>query len=179
MKVSHSNKQIKSHTIVPCYEEQINTDYLSQITGFKKISDFKGESGELYSLIHPETAKKIILIGLGKKSKSDHCGQAIRKAVFFNLKLDGALTIYADHLDTKTLEQVAYGAALAFYNINIYKESKEEKKLGEVKIFASLKDAADVIKKGTIMAQSTSNAMDLINLPSNIILHSRLCCKIR
>lgn len=168
MKVSHSNKHVKSHTIVPCYEEQVNTDYLAQHTGFKKINDFKGEAGEMYSIMHPETAKKVILIGLGKKSKNEHCGQAIRKAVFFNLKLDGGLTIFADHLEAKALEQVAYGAALAFYNVHMFKESKEEKKLDEVKIFTSLKSAADAIKKGAVMAHSTSNAMDLINLPSNI-----------
>lgn len=168
MKVIYSNKQIKSHIIVPCFEEQINTDFITQQTGFKKVSDFKGEFGELYSLIHPDTAKKIILIGIGKKSKNEHCGQAIRKAVFFNLKLDGPLTIYADHLEAKMLEQVAYGAALAFYNLNIYKEPKDEKKLDEVKIYSSLKGAVDHIKQGTIMANSTRNAMDLVNLPSNI-----------
>ncbi len=168
MKVNHTNKLIKVHTIIPCYEEDLSALFLSQHTGFEKIEDFKAELGEPYSLLNSVTNKKVFLIGLGKKARSENISQSIRKAVFFNLRLDGAIQIFADHLDDKTLEQLAYGAALAFYNINKFKETEEAKKIEGVKIYTTNPKASAIIKKSGLIAESSMNAMDLVNLPSNI-----------
>ncbi len=168
MKVSHTSKPIKTHTIVPCYEEDLNAAFIVEHTGFKKLTDFKADCGELYTLMHAATNKKIILLGLGKKAKNENISQCVRKAVFLNLKLDGVLLIHADHLDSTALEQLAYGAELAFYNIHKFKEPTDDNRISAVKIYTQNAGASVAINKSKLLATSTMNAMDLVNLPSNI-----------
>jgi leucyl aminopeptidase len=168
MKISYTDKLLKTHTIIPCYEEELNANFLFEHTGFKNIKEFKAELGEIYSLISATSNKKVILVGLGKKAKNENNSQSIRKAVFFNLKLDGILQIHAAHLDLKAIEQLVYGASLAYYNINKFKETSEDQKTAEVRIYTQKEGAIGIINKGKLLASSTMNAMDLVNLPSNI-----------
>jgi leucyl aminopeptidase len=168
MILSSTNKISKNHTIIPCYEEDLSPSFLFDHTGFKKITEFKAEFGESYTLIHPIMLKKIILVGLGKKAKNENICNPIRKAIFSHLKLDGILQINADHLDEKPLEQLAFGTSLALYNINKFKSKVEETKLESIRIFATNKSAKSCIDYAINLAESTMNAMDLVNMPSNI-----------
>ncbi len=168
MKISISKKLLKTHTIVPCYENEVNSKFLFEKTGFKNIKEFKGELNEVYCLLHAENGKKIILLGLGKKDKKENIIQCIRKAVAQNQKLEGILQIDTANIEDNYLEQIIYGAQLASYNLNKFKEVKNVNQVEEIRIFSNNPQANEIAEKTISKALTTINVMDLVNMPSNI-----------
>ena len=162
--------QLEQHTILPCYEDDINDQFFLKHTGFSKINDFKADSGEVYSLLHQKSGKKIVLAGLGKKLKNEHIYTVIRKAAINVQNIGGTTQIIGSHLDDHAFEQLVYASRISMYQINKFKEDQNGKSRSFHLIIVG-KDVKQksIYDKAIIMADSTMNVMDLVNLPPNVV----------
>ncbi len=147
--------------------------------------DFKGKEGEtlLIYTLGKIPAKKILLLGLGKKEdfKIDAIRKVIGKAVKqLEKSKTGTAAVLPVGLDKnispETVAQcIVEGAMLASYKFNKYKTGDEDKEnnLKELYIVNTDNSMADDmhegIKIGKALADGTIIARDLINEPSNIV----------
>lgn len=161
-------KEEKAHQLIPVFESDIKDGTLKKLTKIELIPDFKAEYCEIYSILNPKTGSKIILVGLGNKSKSENISAAIRKAVFNNRKLAGKIEINLTRFNDDISDQVIIGATLGTYNLTVFKQVEKKKEINAIHFVIDAKEKKELIKKSSIQAKSMMNVMDLVNKPSNL-----------
>jgi leucyl aminopeptidase len=154
----------KNHVIIPSYKD----DYIvaKRLTGLKELIGFTGDNGEVMSIQLGE--RKIMIVGLGLKSKKEPYVNHIRRVLFQNLKISGKIDIVTDHLEANVSYEIALGCTLSKYQLDKFKVQKTEPKLKEVNIISKDKLFPSAYTKAKDIGESMMNVMDLVNLPSNI-----------
>jgi len=148
----------------------------------RKRGEFKGDVDEVAVLPAGKrtAAKRIILVGLGKRSdfstgaNAKFAGLAVRAAARRNLSSVAlALPESARGDDRETGELIAEGATMAAFDPAPYK-TKREKLIGVVKSVTLIApDAASVAElkkgavRGTILGEMANAAREMVNAPSN------------
>ncbi len=160
------NKALQnSHQISVLFKDDINDDRIQEVCGIKKLEGFECEAGEINAFVNEDGYKNII-VGLGLKNKNPNIETIVRKAIFHNLKINGNLQISLDEIDSTYHLQVLMGSVLANYKLN--KSAKDTTNLKKIIFISSNKSSKELLQKATILAESMSNVMDLVNAPSNI-----------
>lgn len=150
--------------------------------------NFKGETGQTM-LVHTQgkvPAKKVILVGLGKKEEFDLnavrkvAASAAKKAEAVEAKKVASVLHGAGRLDGQDCAQaLVEGTILGCYKFTKYKSEdkgrsgikelaiveKDEKKIGPIR---------RGISRGEIIAEATNYARDLINEPASVMTPSAL-----
>ena len=149
--------------------------------------EFTGEYGQTYLL--PTAGKlnadKVLLIGMGEKSEFtfDKLRVAIAKAVQKcdtmknNKKV--AIRIFEDFNLLKEAQIVAEDSIIGTYDFDKYKTKKNENPIEELIIStpSRLEEVEKAVRKGEIIANSTSFTRDLINEPAAVITPETLSNK--
>ncbi len=154
-----------------------------------KDGEFKGKANQT-SLIHTigeMPAKRVLLVGLGKKKefKIDKVRQASGIASAYLRRIgikkittallgDGISGVSASDL----AQAITEGSILALYQFNDYKtQNLDEIKVVEELIIVADHDLDQIdkgAKRGKIVAESTNLARDLVNHPSNHVTPTRM-----
>ena len=165
---------------------------IQQIETVFSQKDFKGELAETYLLypVNKQLPQRILLIGLGEKKDFswEKYRQIVAKAT---RRLDGTqahsvvLALpeekqWHDFNALKGVREAAQTILLARYKFDHYRHAtkKEEKPIKPVLLYLTRGGnktlLEEEIEKGVIIAQSTNDARDLINHPSNYMTPTRL-----
>lgn len=161
--------------------------------GFKMIVEqyvnaklFSGKKEEVYSFTsfdaHIEKPVQIVLLGLGEKEKLNNeivmnsFGKAIRKMQ--ELKVNAPVILLENVLELKNIEYMLKSMKamyLAEYTFEKYNTVEDKtKRLEDVTLFTTFKDAGKCLKRAEIFAENTILARDLVNEPSNVIKPANL-----
>jgi leucyl aminopeptidase len=171
--------------IVPVFEGAASFNDYSYGAKIKKLfekGDFEGKPGQ--SLVVPANgavgAKRVVLLGLGKRAKAT--AQAFGEALAGFFRGNGKLKHVAIALESvkgmkKTDAQqlgrwAAEGVLLGGYNFDVLITNKDKKKPGAAKITLAGAPQAQLKKGvayGSATAEYTAHARDLVNEPSNRI----------
>jgi leucyl aminopeptidase len=141
---------------------------------------FKGETKEIFCIFSPKLNRNIFLLGLGEKPTSADILAAFRSFSFqMRKRLTGHLTIsfseiaHLQSLETLTELAVA-GISQGAYSIPHYKTENQPAQHPlrdpEAVLFIVSKQAKleSALIRSNIIAESQSNALDLINAPANV-----------
>ncbi|HSA58449.1 MAG TPA: leucyl aminopeptidase [bacterium] len=153
-----------------------------------KTEELKGKAGETRSVstLGKIPAANVLLIGLGDPSDGPQAAETLRKAAARLVKNGNRLRAKtvaledADPCRKKAAaplrgQAVAEGAVLASYSFDVYKKPNAKKTVQNIVVLTP--DATRVaagFRKGTIYAESTNFARDLINLPANDMTPRRM-----
>ncbi len=158
-----------------------------------KTEELKGKAGEtrLVSTLGKIPAANVLLIGMGEPTDAHQASETLRKAAARLVKHGNRV-----HAKTVALEDadpcrkkasapvrgqaVAEGAILASYSFDAYKKPGPKKTVQNVAVLTP--DASKIaagFRKGTVYAECTNFARDLINLPANDMTPRRMAQEAR
>ncbi|MDP2649722.1 MAG: leucyl aminopeptidase [bacterium] len=146
------------------------------------FEDFKAKPGEVfaYNSFNSLLAPKVFVLGLGQKEKFDHnkfretLGKFVQSTKKINSIALAPLLSAEINFDMQTQSKVITEAfLLGTYKFNRYKKPKAEKQLETVILAEPNKNLQlkmkEGIRLGTIFAQATKLARDLVNEPSAVV----------
>jgi len=141
------------------------------IAPFITNKDFKGKLNETFLIptFNKIAAKKVLLIGLGKKKdfKTDNMRQAAATGTIFARESDAkTFTIFLD--TAKFAQEVSEGAFLSSYQFNKFISDKEKKKQLETLEISCSQNINSQVQTGKKLAESANYARSLADLPANI-----------
>ena len=145
----------------------VNTAWLTEL---KTSGEFAGKTGEIAISHLPSgfTAKRLVLIGGGKRDKFD--GSALRRTVGSSvrtLKAKGVKKL-AWVLATGDAEAAVEGALLGDFECDHHKSTKESKFLDTFILIAPESNRA-AVNRAVILAESQNFTRELVNEPANIL----------
>jgi len=138
-----------------------------------KAGDFAGETDQVAQLCGDGQAKRMFLVGLGKKAETST--ESVRRAssiaageaVALKLK---ELSVVADNGVDGEPSAAAEGAALGMYDYDKYKKKKAKKlALLNVVFSGNLAKANAEARKAVTIAEGTNMARDWTNEPSDVL----------
>lgn len=164
-------------------EKKLDEALDREISQLIKTEEFKGESGELklITTLNKIPAKKILLIGLGKKKEFNL--EKLRRAASASAKYIRDLnlknfttTLHSVVLDRITLDKakaVIEGTLLGLYQFTQFKTEKE--KIKQIELMTILDNSEknrriinEAIKTSSIIAEAVNYTRDLVNMPAGI-----------
>ena len=178
--------QKSNFLILGVYEDKevknVPEDIQKIISYYKSEEKFKGTWDELsYFTLGAEVGlREVLLLGLGKEKELS--SEKIRKILGKGIKT--AKEYKANSVDLLIFENsevclkrivkaMVEGILLSNYNFNKYKSEKKKICLEEVNLVYHgedrLEDAKEALEEGTILAESTIIARDLVNEPANVL----------
>lgn len=145
--------------------------YLTKNREFFKV-------GKIANLTYVEgkNLQQIFVVGCGEGKECT--SQNFRKnagevARFIQKQGVKNILLYAPILNNpvrgKHLQAIVEGMYLGAYDFSEFKSAPKKKDVITVNIQTTIKDAADIIKKATIIAESVCFARNLINRPGNVV----------
>lgn len=128
---------------------------------------FEGKFGETYLLptYGQEKARKVLVLGLGKKSgfNPNKMREAAAKAIKKAMQIEAKTVAFAlDGIEFDYSEQFAMGVLIADYTFDKYKSEKKDKKVKEVFVEAN----EGLVKKSEKIAAAMAFARNLANEPA-------------
>ncbi|ALA56619.1 leucyl aminopeptidase [Nitrospira moscoviensis] len=151
--------------------------------------EFEGKANEVM-LVHTQgrvPAKRIILVGLGKKKDLglDHIRQALghaakrvrqAKAGSFTVALPSVTPRGSSPIDVG--QAMAEGAILGTYQFTVYRSEPANREIGSMTILAPQKAQTrpliEGIRRGVATAEATVFVRDLCNHPSNVMTPTKI-----
>lgn len=158
--------------IIPFFEDEVPTgtkyyDAGNRIVEITKKADFKGIKMEVLETFNPESGRKDIAIGLGKKKEFDR--ETLRrayslafKAVKTSPKKLLAVIIPGLEPDIETKE-IVFTLTLTSYDFDRFKKEKNKTKIEKVLVLTNSDES--VIKEAKIVADAVNFTRDVANLP--------------
>ena len=152
--------------------------------------DFRGKKGEVV-VVYPHkeiAAKRVIIVGLGKREAFDVEGVrqasavAIKRAVDINAK-NVATIVHGAGIDgfpvNLSAQATTEGALLALYRFTASKQDhEEERKLESIRIVEADESKISDIKEGVRIAEAVVSGVyltrDLVNMPPNVATPTKL-----
>jgi len=163
--------------------KELNPELDKEISGAIKKGAFKNERLEFfYTKMHNSAYKKIIIVNLGSKNEAEP--ETLRRAMSIAVKattkskLETFTTNIAEMLreETKISDEdlgraLSEGLVLSNYTFEKYLSNKKMSFIKEVSVQWTKKSDkfSKGVKQGTIIANATNFAKDLVNEPSNIV----------
>ena len=175
IKVVDNAKAIEADILVVNKFEDENTS--SELANKYAVGqdNFKGKFGETYLLptYGQEIYKKVLVLGLGKKSEfcPNKMREAIAKSVKKAMQMEAKTVAFSlDGIEFDYSEQFAMGALIADYAFDKYKSEKKDNKVKEVYVQAN----AENIKKAEKIASAMAFARNLANEPAQFATPAEL-----
>ncbi len=142
-----------------------------------KALSFGGKRGEV-AVLPGEAFKRVIYVGLGKKSEVD--SEAVRLAAAKGIRKAGELKakkvvcelLGVDKLKEKGAKATAEGLIIGSYRFDKYKKDKKEEI--ERLTVAGQKEFKEAFELGRVLAEATNFARELVNEPGNVITPEKL-----
>ena len=144
-----------------------------------KALSFEGKKGQVAVLPGEGAFKRIIFVGLGKKSELNPdavrlaAAKGVKKAKELSAKRVVCELLGVEKLKGKAAQAVAEGLILGHYEFNKYKKEEERKEVERV-IVAGEKEFKEDFDRGRVLAEATNFARDLVNEPGNVITPEEL-----
>ena len=142
-----------------------------------KALSFGGKRGEV-AVLPGEAFKRVIFVGLGKKSEVDSeavrlaAAKGIRKARELKAKKVVCELLGVDKLKEKGAKATAEGLIIGSYRFDKYKKDKEE---GIERLtVAGQKEFKEAFELGRVLAEATNFTRELVNEPGNVITPEKL-----
>jgi leucyl aminopeptidase len=153
-----------------------------------KSEELKGKAGEtrLVSTLGKIPPANVLLIGLGEPADGPQAAETLRKAAARLVKNGNRLRSKAVALEDADParkkaaaavrgQAIAEGAVLASYSFDAYKKSNNKKTVRDFTVLTSeASKVAAGFRKGTVYAEATNFARDLVNLPANDMTPRRM-----
>jgi len=197
MRIALFTKQIKELKtdclIYSCYEENIeeleifNEQTNGLIAHILHNKEFIGKINQIYSLRLNGNIKRLILLGLGKRTEftTKKAREAIAKAVTYARDQDIkelSVHVFNDLHPQESANLIVEASRLSLYNFNHYKtQNKNEQK--EITAFTLVADQNNFIevdkgiRNALILTEAVNIARDLGNHPGNIATPSYIAKK--
>jgi len=143
-----------------------------------KALSFEGKRGQVAVLPSEGAFKRVIYVGLGKKSELSPdairvaSAAGVKKAAELGAKRVVCELLGGDKLKEKAAQAVAEGLILGSYSFKKYKS--DEKKEVERLIVAGKGEYKGSFEKGRILAEATNFTRDIVNEPGNVITPEEL-----
>lgn len=175
IRVVDNAKAIESDILVVSkFEDENTTSELANKYAVEQ-DNFKGKFGETYLLptYGQEIYKKVLVLGLGKKSEfcSNKMREAVAKAIKKAMQMEAKTVAFSlDGIEFDYSEQFAMGALIADYSFDKYKTEKKDNKVKEVYVQAN----ADNVKKAEKIASAMAFTRNLANEPAQFATPTEL-----
>ena len=175
IRVVDNAKAIESDILVVSkFEDENTTSELANKYAVEQ-DNFKGKFGETYLLptYGQEIYKKVLVLGLGKKSEfcPNKMREAVAKAVKKAMQMEAKTVAFSlDGIEFDYSEQFAMGALIADYSFDKYKTEKKDNKVKEVYVQAN----ADNVKKAERIASAMAFTRNLANEPAQFATPTEL-----
>lgn len=171
--ISDAKTQECDVLIVNMFEGKKTTEDIANKYALEE-DKFEGKFGTTYLLptYGQQPARKILVIGFGKKEEfnPDKLRQAVAKSIKKAMQIE-AKTVAFDlqDIDFDYAEQFTYGAKIADYSFDKYK-NKKDKKVETVYINAT----KDLVEKADIITKAMKLTRDLANEPAQYATPTKL-----
>jgi leucyl aminopeptidase len=134
-----------------------------------KKSGFSGGKGESFDIFDAKLGKRILLVGLGKKSEMN--SETLRRAfsaAFNSIKTTpkGVVQVLLPGLSPEESKEVAFAIALTSYDFDKFRKEKNKAKVEKVLI--STTSSEGTINEGKVVAEAINFTRDIANLPPSI-----------
>lgn len=175
IRVVDNAKAIESDILVVSkFEDENTTSELANKYAVEQ-DNFKGKFGETYLLptYGQEIYKKVLVLGLGKKSEfcPNKMREAVAKAIKKAMQMEAKTVAFSlDGIEFDYSEQFAMGALIADYSFDKYKTEKKDNKVKEVYVQAN----ADNVKKAEKIASAMAFTRNLANEPAQFATPTEL-----
>lgn len=139
-----------------------------------KSFDFRGKSGESLVLEGTDKIKRIVLIGMGKKSKmsADKVRGALDQAVKNANRLRVGSLVSAVPVADRYLPNAVEGALLSSYQYSGFYQKEDKDKLHTLKkldFVTAGKTVNKIVTEAKALFSAVNRSKDLVNTPSNIV----------
>lgn len=130
---------------------------------------FKGKYKDIAILPVEGNFRTVVVLGLGKKSEYnlEKLRVMYSKAFVTARKMNPGsviLTVTGISDDGREAYELSYVSRITGYSFEEFKSEKEEKKIGEIRIFTE-QDNSSEVRKGDITGQGTNLTRDVANMP--------------
>ncbi len=173
-KFSENDSSRVTAIIAPIYQDYVppDTTKLNQKTSIvstAKKSGFSGSIDETFDSFDLKIGKRVVLLGLGKKSECDL--EKLRRAyssAFNSLKSlpKGVVQILLPGILSDEAKEVTFAVALTAYDFDKYRKEKNKTRVESVLI--STKSSGAPIEEGKAIADAVNYTRDIANLPPSI-----------
>jgi leucyl aminopeptidase len=175
IRVVENSKSIECDLLVVNKFEESNTTNAIANTYAVRQDNFEGKLGETY-LLHTygqEPARKILIIGFGKKEKfnPNKLREVVAKSIKKAMQIEAKTVAFDfDGVEFDYSEQFAMGALIADYTFDKYKTEKKDKHVQTVYVEAN----EGLIRKAEKIASAMAFARNLANEPAQFATPSEL-----
>jgi leucyl aminopeptidase len=171
--ISDTKQQQCDILVVNLFEGEKTTEELANKYAIEE-DKFEGKFGSTYLLqtYGKQPARKILILGLGKKSEfnpnklREATSKAIKKAMAMEAK---TVTFDFNNIDFDYSEQFTYGALIADYSFDKYK-TKKDKKIDVVYVKAT----KEIVERSEKVCQAMKLTRDLANEPAQYSTPTKL-----
>lgn len=161
------------HIILPFFQDEVDYQLISDITGIKGQPDFQGKFKQINTLPNVEGTKMIYLVGLGTSKERSEAQEAFR---WISHKRNHAwkesITLYLHHLNDDLLYDAIYGLVLSKYQIGTHKtEKKKQNDFLDSKLACNVyaQSYSQPLAEEARAAAKTVNAVKaLVDAPGNV-----------
>lgn len=175
MKVIQQVNDLSSarHIILPFYQNEVDYQLISELTGIQGQPDFQGKFKQINTLPHVKGESILYLVGLGTSKDASLAHDAFRWISHKrNHTWKETITLYLDHLNHHLLFEAIYGLVLSKYQIGQHKTNgkKDNDFLNnkvQCNVYAQSFDQA-VADEARATAKTVNAIKKLVDTPSNI-----------
>ena len=174
--LKYSSNQSKDVTaiIAPAFEDSVpqqtkSLDKETSVISTGHKQGFSGKKGETFDIFNPNTGKRIMLIGLGKKGDlSDETLRRAYSSAFSSLKSlpNGVLQVLLPDVLPGETKEVTFAIALAAYEFDRYRNEKNRIRIKKVLI--ATKSPEGTIREAKVVADAVNFTRDIANLPPSV-----------
>lgn len=162
-----------AHIILPFFQDAVDYQLITDITGIKGQPDFQGKFKQINTLPNVEGTKTLYLVGLGTSKDRSLAYEAFR---WISHKRNHAwkefMTIYLQHLNDDLLYDAIYGLVLSKYQIGTHKtDEKKQNDFLDSKLTCNIyaKSFNQSVAEEAKAAAKTVNAVKaLVDAPGNV-----------
>lgn len=170
--IHKSSPKKKGCILLPFFEDEVDHQLIATHAGESSELDFNGGFKQKLTL-YPVARNKVLLLGLGKRNKSNQAADAFRNLAFKKHKRFGdRLIVLMDHLPEDLLIEAGIGLQMAQYKIGAYK-TDQDKASGffaakyPVHVVHTSKDATSLFEEGVAIGETRNQMMRLVDMPAD------------
>lgn len=154
--------------LLPFCQHAVDNNIISLYSGLGFGIEFSAKAKEINSFIHPESQKKIFLIGLGEAADVAKSTTFFRSFIYHQKsKGDLNVDVILDHLSPDHIANAVIGLRLGMMTHSTFKTKEKKPNSLEINIILA-KTNHNIAEKALIVAESQISTMQLVDMPSNI-----------
>lgn len=154
--------------LLPFEKDKLDKSLLNKVSGLNFEPEISLGAKDLTTFYHPETQKKIFILGLGE-DKERHKSYLFFRSFIYQQRSKNLfkVDVLCDHLDDDQLFNAVIGLQKGLMNVGVFKTNGNKFIEPEITIVLN-KKRHELAKSAVITAETQMSIMHLVDHPSNI-----------